>query len=363
MTGWAQALPVCARPFPGEVTALSRTAATVMVLWGAIEGDDMSEHLIECEVERVSDGDTIRVLVNGTLFKVRVLALDTEESNPGGTKPITRWGKEASRFATELMPVGSPLKLRLTDDGPLLGPDGEVGSQHIDNFGRLLAFVMLPEPVEHEGLQINDYQELMIRKGFSPYFVKYGRAVHADLDARYADAERAAQTAHVGVWNQLEANGVTSEDAAPRNYPQLTVWWELRARIIDDYRAHVAATPGTVLNTRLDYDAIVQAADRNETATIFMELKDHFAIGDSHHGFTSGSRELPFQVFMRDVDEEAGRAALQLALYRYVAEGEAKPRRNYAYITGALKLFRGRPEIVVTGTDQISDTPPETACT
>jgi endonuclease YncB( thermonuclease family) len=50
------------------------------------------------------------------------------------------------------------------------------------NFGRLLVYI------HKDGV---DFQETMIREGFSPYFVKYGNAIfHHDT---YRAAEREAQ--------------------------------------------------------------------------------------------------------------------------------------------------------------------------
>jgi hypothetical protein len=47
---------------------------------------------LEVPVDRPVDGDTVRVLINGRSEALRILALDTEESRPGGDKPMTPWG-------------------------------------------------------------------------------------------------------------------------------------------------------------------------------------------------------------------------------------------------------------------------------
>jgi micrococcal nuclease len=47
---------------------------------------------LEAPVDRPVDGDTVRVLINGRSEALRILALDTEESRPGGDKPMTPWG-------------------------------------------------------------------------------------------------------------------------------------------------------------------------------------------------------------------------------------------------------------------------------
>ncbi|MEL6169323.1 MAG: thermonuclease family protein [Pseudomonadota bacterium] len=305
-------------------------------------------------IEKVTDGDTLRITANGTLFKIRVLGLDTEESNDNPHKPVTKWGEAATAFTKSILPVGTPVTIEFPGtEAPLV--DGEILVTYLDNFERPLGFVHLQTPVDG----ITDFSELMIRKGYSPYFVKYGRAVFADHDARYAAAERAAQVDDIGVWNQFAANDVMTPEAAPRNYPRLMVWWELRARVIDAYRAAKAAAPDLGLfNTRLDYATLVEKAEARETVTVFMELKEGETVGGLHHVIKSGSLAQPFQLFMPMEDRDEIVAVKRLLRNRYVADGEDFPRKNYAYITGEVKMFQGRPEMVVESIDQVSDLPP-----
>jgi micrococcal nuclease len=54
---------------------------------------------VKATVTRVVDGDTIVVALDGTSEHLRLLALDTEESHRGGTKPVTPWGKAAKEEA------------------------------------------------------------------------------------------------------------------------------------------------------------------------------------------------------------------------------------------------------------------------
>ena len=150
---------------------------------------------------------------------------------------------------------------------------------------------------------------------------------------------------------------------APRNYPRLMVWWELRARVIDVYRMAKANDPGLDLyNTRLDYDTLLEKADNRETVSVFMEMKEGETVGGLHHVIKSGSLAQPFQLFLPNEDREEIVAVKQLLKNRYIADGEDFPRKNYAYVTGPLKLFRGTPEMVVTSVDQVSDKPPASDC-
>src|SRR4249920_3407246 len=114
---------------------------------------------IESAIDRVVDGDTVAVTINGTSEKLRLSSLDTEESSPGSDKPVTPWGKEGKKRAQELLPAGQPVTLEFAGDEPV----EECLRRYRDNYGRLLVWIYVGE---------TDYQELMIRDGYSPYFNK-----------------------------------------------------------------------------------------------------------------------------------------------------------------------------------------------
>ena len=117
---------------------------------------------IETKVVRVVDGDTIRVEVNSTEESLRILSLDTEESNGASSKPVSPWGKEAKKEAEKLFKAGDNVKLEFPGDESV----EECVKKYRGNYGRLLVFVYLDDGT--------DFQEHMFQKGFSPYFVKYG---------------------------------------------------------------------------------------------------------------------------------------------------------------------------------------------
>jgi micrococcal nuclease len=293
----------------------------------------------EVTVVRVVDGDTLLVSANETEERLRLAALDTEESNHGSDKPVTPWGKEAKKEATEFFEVGAELTLEFAGNEPL-----EVClTRYRDNFGRLLVWAYRGE---------DDFQEHMIREGYSPYFTKYGFADFESHHARYLRAQRAAQAAHVGVWNQAEVNG-----SEMRNYALLGVWWDLRAQVISDYRRFRADRP-PLLNSRLDYEQIVALAREGAEAVIFTELRSYTKVGQRKAIAEIGSKHQPFKVFLPDVDGDEGQQVLALLDNRYIAKDPDHPRRSYAYVKGPLKLFRDEPEVTVTGAEQISDAPP-----
>lgn len=291
---------------------------------------------ITATVVRAIDGDTLRIMSDGREESVRLLALDTEESYRGSNKPVTPWGTKAKEAAQQMCPAGATV----TVEFPGREPVQECWEKHRDNYGRLLGYIHKDE---------TDIQEKMIQDGYSPYFVKYGYADFPEYHDRYMEAERRAQTAHRGVWDQTTVNGFEA-----RNYAVLGIWWYLRAEAIEAYRRARTSNPA-LLNSRRDYQQLVQMAKQGTEATVFTELRE-YRIAGPHIVVTIGSFQQPFQVFIPNGVEE-GQDVLRLLDNRYIAKDEMHPRRGYAFVRGALKLYQNKPEMIVTSTDQISDRP------
>ena len=298
----------------------------------------------ETTVVRVVDGDTIRVVTRGVTEKdeenLRILALDTEESHNAGGKPVTPWGHDASDHVKGMFRPGDKLTLEF----PGTEPVEECWSKYRGNYGRPLVYVY-----DKDG---NDFQEHMIRQGYSPYFSKYGYASFTDHHRRYQAAERLAQQENLGVWDQIAVNG-----SEMRNYWLLGVWWDLRARIIEDYRAFKRDNPDKVFNTRLDYAALQAMAQEEQEVAIFTELRSIKRIGGENGIVSIGSIAQPFKLFLPGLDEPDGQRIVDLIRLRYAGAGDDKPGRGYAYVKGKLALYRDEPELIVTSAEQISDRP------
>jgi len=296
---------------------------------------------VDATVVRVVDGDTVRVEVKGQEESLRILSLDTEESNAGSPKSVSPWGKEAKKEAEKLFKVGDKVKLEFPGDESVK----ECLQKYRGNYGRLLVFLYLGDGT--------DFQEHMIKKGFSPYFMKYGYAALPDNHERYMQAEKQAQIANRGVWNQIEVNG-----SEVRNYARLGIWWYLRAEIIQNYRQFKQKNPdATVFNTRLDYEKLVELAKKEESATIFTELRNPKRIAVNNMFIGIGSVEKPFAVFIPKVDDTAGLKIMSLIKNRYISTDNEHPRRSYAYVKGNLSIYRDKPQIIVTDVKQIMDLP------
>jgi micrococcal nuclease len=138
----------------------------------ASDGAARSDYDVTVEVTRVVDGDTIDISpsVEGR-SRVRLIGMDTPEVY-FGTQP---YGPEASAFA----------KRELEEEEVKL----ELDVQKIDPYGRLLAYVCLPD-----GRMFN---EILLEEGYAqvatfPPKVKY--------QERFLTAQREAREANRGLW-------------------------------------------------------------------------------------------------------------------------------------------------------------------
>ncbi|MDP9364959.1 MAG: thermonuclease family protein [Chloroflexota bacterium] len=292
-------------------------------------------------VVRVVDGDTIRVaLADGTEESLRLACVDTEESLPGRNdpnKPVTAAGKAASAMAKAYFaePGGgmATVDLEFETDG-----DVDLTSPRFrDNYGRLLCYV-------HKGEE--NYNLKLVRDGWSPYFVKYGRSRphHAAMIA----AEAEAQAAGARIWDPATNAGGPSWP-----YERLIPWWEMRGGIVEEFRR---LGPGAgALDVRLDYDRIKAEMERAGRATVLCDLQAGIQPWRGGGALLyAGSVEHPFNLWIDDASDPAAAPLLRLLETRYAGSD----KRNYVYVTGEIEAYRGRPQIVLSGTDQLSDVPP-----
>lgn len=127
-------------------------------------------------VERVIDGDTIKVSTGSTSETIRFIGINTPETvRPG--EPVECFGKEASEETKKLL-TGKPIYLE-TDS-----------SQDIyDKYGRLLAYVFL-----EDGTNIN---EELVRYGYAYEYTYYLPYKYQKL---FKEAESDAQRNQRGLW-------------------------------------------------------------------------------------------------------------------------------------------------------------------
>jgi micrococcal nuclease len=134
-------------------------------------------------VDWVIDGDTIDVIIDGGHERVRLTGIDTPEvaRDASADRPSTPgecFGDEATAFATELLPVGTPVRL-----------ERDVVAR--DDYGRLLAYVYRAS----DGIFIN-YE--IVRQGYAQPLTIPPNVAYSEL---MVQAARDAEADDVGLWS------------------------------------------------------------------------------------------------------------------------------------------------------------------
>lgn len=297
----------------------------------------MGTRMKNLRVTDVSDGDTIKVGINGREEKLRLIAVDTEESWPGSGKPVTKAGKMAAEMAKGYFRASDCNFVEVDIEFDTSDPLEICLEKHRGNYGRIICYV-------HKGDE--NYNLKVIREGWSPYFLKYGRSrIYHELFAR---AEAEAQANDRGIWNPL-----TNAGGPSRDYTTLIPWWSLRAHIVDDYRRY--GIDAGVLSVRVDYARLLKAGERGERVTIFCDLKDGIQRWTDNGALIyAGSPFHKFNIWIPDARTERMVSVINLIERRYAEHG-----RGYIYITGQAKMYRDIPEIVLKDISQLSDFPPD----
>ena len=287
------------------------------------------------KVTKVVDGDTIRVLLQNQEESLRLISVDTEESQPGGSKPVTEAGKAASAMAKEYFaaPGGGLAQVDIEFDSD--DPVAVCLAKHRGNYGRLLCYV-------HKGGE--NYNLKLVKEGWSPYFVKYGRSRLYHRQMTQAEAEAQAH-------NRIIWDPITNQCGESRDYGALLPWWGLRASIVEDYRQ--TGVPAGVLSVRLNYQELVEAAETNQFATIFCDLQGGINKWTGGGALIyAGSKYHRFNLWIPNAQSDETAPLLRLIEKRYAGQG-----RGYVYVSGNVKKYGNKPEIVLTDIEQISDFP------
>lgn len=136
------------------------------------------EKVTKATVERVIDGDTLKVrLADGKTEDVRLLLVDTPETVKPDT-PVQPYGTEASQFTKDALPSGTAIRL-------------ERDQSRADRYGRLLAYVWYGDRMLNQEL---------LRKGLARVAFVY------EPDTRYVEMfeqiEQKAQEAKKKIWER-----------------------------------------------------------------------------------------------------------------------------------------------------------------
>ena len=158
-------------------TRLLSLAASVIVLVGCASENAELPADANAVVERVVDGDTIHVSIDGRSETVRLIGIDTPETKKPDT-PVECFGPEASARLAELLPPGTPVRL-----------ERDIDSR--DKYRRLLAYVHR----EPDDLFVN---AALIDEGLARPYPFEPNTTYADQFAAAADL---ARTNGVGLWS------------------------------------------------------------------------------------------------------------------------------------------------------------------
>ena len=131
-------------------------------------------------VERVVDGDTIVVDIDGHRETVRLIGINTPETVKPNS-PVECYGPEASKRTKELLPPGTPVRL-------------ERDIEARDVYGRLLAYVRRAA----DGMFVN--LEL-VEEGDAVLLTFPPNTAHTD---EFVNAASTAERAGLGLWSACD---------------------------------------------------------------------------------------------------------------------------------------------------------------
>ncbi|MCV9887404.1 thermonuclease family protein [Metabacillus halosaccharovorans] len=144
--------------------------------------------LLDAEVTKVVDGDTLHVMISGKKETIRLLLVDTPETvHP--TKQVQPFGPEASNYMKEKL-NGEEIQV-------------ELGIGERDKYGRLLAYVY------HDNQMLN---KLLLEKGLAR--VAYVFEPNTKYIDEFNEIQKQAQNEQVGIWsleNYATVNGFQDE--------------------------------------------------------------------------------------------------------------------------------------------------------
>ena len=131
---------------------------------------------VTARVERVIDGDTIRVRHQGNSYTVRLIGVDTPETKHP-TKAVQHFGREASAFT----------KAHL--EGKIVALARDRTGDTVDRYGRLLRYVLL------DG---DNFNARLIREGYAHAYRRFPFSKRIE----FIQLEEQARRRGIGLWNR-----------------------------------------------------------------------------------------------------------------------------------------------------------------
>ena len=138
---------------------------------------------VAAKVNRVIDGDTIEVILNGKKKKVRFIGINTPETvDP--RKPVQCFGKEASNHAKQLL------------SGKTVYLESDPSQGDTDKYKRLLRYIWLDAQT--------NVNLAMVADG---YAYEYTYDLPYKYQKEFKKAQQDAQNANFGLWSPTTCNG------------------------------------------------------------------------------------------------------------------------------------------------------------
>ncbi|MBN8209437.1 thermonuclease family protein [Bacillus sp. NTK071] len=147
----------------------------VLTACSATSSETVQDNTIPATVERVVDGDTLKVQVENREETIRLLLVDTPETKHP-TKPVQPFGPEASQFAKDTL------------EGKEIGIELDVSER--DKYGRLLAYVWVGDTM---------FNEMLLEKGLAR--VAYIYQPNVKYVDQFQSIQREAQEKAIGIWS------------------------------------------------------------------------------------------------------------------------------------------------------------------
>ena len=154
--------------------------------------NDLPENTIPATVDRIVDGDTLKVTMKDREETIRLLLVDTPETKHP-SKPVQPFGPEASQFAKEQL------------EGEEVGIEIDVSER--DKYGRLLAYVWIGDQM---------FNEMLLEEGLAR--VAYIYQPNVKYVDQFQKIQRKAQEEGKGIWSMedyVQEEGFNEEAETP----------------------------------------------------------------------------------------------------------------------------------------------------
>lgn len=162
---------------------------TILVLYlimpnysfAALDSTNVKE---KAKVYYVTDGDTVKVRINGKNFVVRLIGVDTPETKDP-RKTVQCFGKEASDYTKKI----------LLNQTVILEPDRASGNK--DKYGRLLRYVFLADGT--------NFDRQLIAQGYAHEYTY--KSIIYRYQTKFKQSQKDAQKNERGLWADTACAG------------------------------------------------------------------------------------------------------------------------------------------------------------